>query len=641
MNHLIYTIISFNLHKVMIQEIILLFFISFQFLSENTEFNIANGENNNIITYNNDVANNKNEEITMFPNFLSKKNRVNSDLKSGYHIIPKDFNFFSIPPGYDNSVWEIIYDFNFDGGTLIIPENVKLFFNGGRFINVTLIGVSTSVESSFTYEIFKDVALSGKWSVNKSYPEWFGAKVDGKTNDTESINKAISIVDLSGGGTVYLISEGVYKVFPISNIAITDTENPFYWGCLELKDNITLQSKKGTKILGDSNFTGHIYDPINRNKAIFTFKGNNSSLPPPTRDVSIFDVTIEGGYNGITACNVDNLLIERFKSVGNSLDGIYIGFPGQDIPNNPTNIFMKKIHIDGCRRNGISILRGKYIYLDGFLAENIKGQAPQAGFDIEPEIGALVEHVFFKNIESYNNVVGAEIICWESGRRRCKNISIENMNLSGNTMDDFNIQYGNEIYIKNVKIKASGTRYKGFRVYKGFNMKVDSIKVFKGGVNIMLQNSTVSNILVEDSPNYGVKFSYAYGQFKHLNNKYSNFIVKNTQKQAYYITNAERTSFANFMAFNSNLAGLDGNMASAMTANNIKNCQIIALTVDSDAKNKPVSGVYVASTASINNVASGCVVSNVSGRPFKLFWDTTNSFSNNNIEVPSAWKRKK
>lgn len=610
----------------MTREIILFFFISFQLFSENVEFNSLNEEKINI-TYNRDVNYAKEKEIlSVSGNIIIKKNSLDSGLNNGYHIIPKDFDFFNIAPGYDNSTWEIKYDFDFGGVTFKLPENVKLSFNGGSFVNVALVGVNTNVESSFLNEIFEDVSLSGEWCVYMSYPEWFGAKVDGKTNDTESINKAISLVDLSGGGTVYLISEGVYKVFPVSGIAITDTKKPFYWGCLELKDDITIQSKKGTKILGDNSYKGHIYDPINRNKAIFTFEGNDKSLPPPTKNVSIFDVTIDGGYNGITACNVDNLVIERYKSTGNSLDGIYIGFPGKDIPKDPANISMKQIHIDGCRRNGISILRGKYISLDGFLAENIKGQAPQAGFDIEPEIGALVEHVYFKNIESHNNVVGAEIICWEGGRRRAKDITIENMNLSDNTMDDFNIQHGNKINIKNVKIKAAGSRYRGFRVYKGFNIKVDSLRVFEGGVNIMLQNSTVSNILVEDSPSYGVKFSYAYGQFKHLGNKYSNFVVKNTQEQAYYITNAEKTSFVNFTAFNSNLAGLKGDKASAMTANIIKNCEIIALNVDSNAKNKPVSGIYVASTTSVNNVASKCVVSNVSGKPYKLFWDATNSY---------------
>lgn len=83
-----------------------------------------------------------------------------------------------------NTRYIIQYDYDLNGETLTIPEGCTLDFQGGRLFNGTLIGSITGIISPITQIFGTDISIIGTWSIEFAYPEWFGAKGDGVTDDT-------------------------------------------------------------------------------------------------------------------------------------------------------------------------------------------------------------------------------------------------------------------------------------------------------------------------------------------------------------------------------------------------------------------------------------------------------------------------
>ncbi len=108
------------------------------------------------------------------------------------HIIPKTFNWQKIPTDYDNSIWEIWYDFNLTGQTIILPENVTIRFKGGVLRNGTLRGDESLIETTSESLIFDALTFQGTFQSKYLKPQWFGAIMDGKTDDRENFVETLS-----------------------------------------------------------------------------------------------------------------------------------------------------------------------------------------------------------------------------------------------------------------------------------------------------------------------------------------------------------------------------------------------------------------------------------------------------------------
>ena len=90
-----------------------------------------------------------------------------------------------------NTIYIIQYDYDLNGAKIIIPEGCVLDFQGGSLSNGNIVGTNSQINAGLTQIFSFNITLSGSWRVAMAYPEWFGAKGDGETDDATSINKCI------------------------------------------------------------------------------------------------------------------------------------------------------------------------------------------------------------------------------------------------------------------------------------------------------------------------------------------------------------------------------------------------------------------------------------------------------------------
>lgn len=82
-------------------------------------------------------------------------------------------------------------------------------------------------------------------------------------------------------------------------------------------------------------------------------------------------------------------------------DAIYVGSNGKY---NNNNIFLESIKMNDNRRQGISIVSARNLYIKNILIRNTGGAAPGSGIDIEPNNSkAILKNLNFDNIKTMNN----------------------------------------------------------------------------------------------------------------------------------------------------------------------------------------------------------------------------------------------
>lgn len=86
-----------------------------------------------------------------------------------------------------NTVFSIRYDYTLQDD-IVMPEGSVLYFDGGSVGDgYKVTGNKTGIMAQKTRIFNTNVNLSGTWEVSEVYPEWFGAKGNGVTDDTYSL----------------------------------------------------------------------------------------------------------------------------------------------------------------------------------------------------------------------------------------------------------------------------------------------------------------------------------------------------------------------------------------------------------------------------------------------------------------------
>ena len=90
----------------------------------------------------------------------------------------------------ENTIYEIRYDYDLDGGEVTIPSGCTLYFQGGSFSNGTLVGYNTKIRAGLD-KIF-NLDVEGSWDMPEAYPEWFGGVGDNNIDCSQAIQKCLS-----------------------------------------------------------------------------------------------------------------------------------------------------------------------------------------------------------------------------------------------------------------------------------------------------------------------------------------------------------------------------------------------------------------------------------------------------------------
>ena len=140
------------------------------------------------------------------------KIRLRKNINSGKNILTQDM--INVP----NTIYYIEYDYDLNEAEITIPEGCILNFIGGSFKNGILNGNNIKIVSEL-YKIF-DINISFKKNIiSYIYPEWFGAKGDGITDDTLPIQQSIN--NLHNKGVLKLRN----KTYSINGIDLTLNSN--------------------------------------------------------------------------------------------------------------------------------------------------------------------------------------------------------------------------------------------------------------------------------------------------------------------------------------------------------------------------------------------------------------------------------
>mgnify|MGYP001404285004 CR=1 FL=1 len=106
------------------------------------------------------------------------------------------------------------------GSNLTIPSNVTLWFMNGAKLSIDS-GITVTINGPIDAGLYQIFSGSGSVIINSStnkevFPQWFGAKGDGVTDDTNAIQNAMN--SISGSRGTLLIPKGIYVVSGTLNL---------------------------------------------------------------------------------------------------------------------------------------------------------------------------------------------------------------------------------------------------------------------------------------------------------------------------------------------------------------------------------------------------------------------------------------
>lgn len=248
----------------------------------------------------------------------------------------------------------------------------------------------------------------------------FGAKGDGKTDDTSAFQMAVDSAFAMGGGTVFA-PKGIYLIDAKKSINMKSDVN-LYLG----KDSSTVLAA----IPNDTTFYFIIKAENVENIKIYggKIKGERFAHKGTTGE---WGMGI--GLYSTSSVSIENMLIRDCWG-----DGIYFG-KSKTTKRMPANTTISNVTCTNNRRQGMSIVSANGAIITNSTFSFTEGTAPAAGVDIEPNDYDTVQNVTFRNCKFKNNrQIGFLIYCnLKNGvpnppTRMVKNIQVINNDIFAN-----------------------------------------------------------------------------------------------------------------------------------------------------------------------------------------------------------------
>lgn len=243
---------------------------------------------------------------------------------------------------------------------------------GGAKYLIRTITNDDTVDEKTIIELYDDYLIAELIKEDTMNVKQFGAKGDGITDDTLSIQTALNYVD-----NVF-VPKGTFMVNAITHINMQSNNK------LTLDNSATIKA-----ITNDATSYGVIWieDVTNVEISGGTIEGER---------LTHTGATGEWGHciRLLGAC--DKIYVHDITLKNTWGDGICCNITG--------TMFTERVHVDNVRRNGYSVVSAKQFISTDDIIENTNGTNPQAGVDIEPDNSSnVIGNITFNNLYTKNN----------------------------------------------------------------------------------------------------------------------------------------------------------------------------------------------------------------------------------------------
>lgn len=199
----------------------------------------------------------------------------------------------------------------------------------------------------------------------------FGARGDGRTNDTRAIQRALDAV--RPGDTVLV---------PARTFLVDPNHDPYRptFGGLRVRSGTTLLLSPGSTLraIGSPHGNSAVVSLLNASNVVITGGGCIEGERHRHRGQGG-----EWGF-GIAVWGSRNVVIRNVEVKDCYGDGIYIGV--SDRRQMPQSVRVSHCRLHGHRRMGVTIAGATDVTVEDCVIERIAGAAPSAGIDLEPDL---------------------------------------------------------------------------------------------------------------------------------------------------------------------------------------------------------------------------------------------------------------
>lgn len=343
---------------------------------------------------------------------------------------------------------------------------------GGAYYKIRTIEESDTTDGITLIALDDDTLVAELLYKDTMNVKQFGAKGDGETDDTAYIQKALN------NCKNIIINNGTYMV---------DAET----GILP-KSNSNIKLVNATIKAIDNNLT-------NYNVILFDDVDNiilSGGIISGDKDTHTGD-SGEWGHCISIKNGSSNIIIKDMILTQAWGDGVYL--------NDASYVDLENLIINDNSRNGISVIKGNNIIVDGCEISHTDRTDPQSGIDLEPNIneGDVINNVFIKNCFIHNNKLG---IGGYDNNQTVGYDGIKNVSIINNNFDTISSHCMSLEYIKNFDILSNtitNCGNIGIRLIRALNCNIKnnicnvcdgSGITFSIASNIMVDNNQISTI---------------------------------------------------------------------------------------------------------------------------------------------------